>query len=39
MSKTDQDRLEDFRDVYAFSEAFDSRKIMDSPRGLNLESL
>lgn len=39
MSKTERDRLDDFRDVYRFSEAFDAGKILDSPRGLNLEAL
>lgn len=39
MSKTDDDRLDDFRNVYSFNEAFDSRKILESPRGINLESL
>ena len=29
LSKTDEDRLEDFRDVYAFEEAFDAARTWD----------
>ena len=29
LSKTDEDRLEDFRDVYAFEDAFDAARIWD----------
>ena len=39
MSKTDDDRVEDFQNVYSFAEAFDPREILRSPKGLDLESL
>ena len=39
MSKTDDDRVEDFQNVYTFAEAFDPREILRSPKGMDLERL
>ncbi len=38
MSKTDEDRLEDFENVYRFSETFDPKVIQDELRDLDLHS-
>jgi hypothetical protein len=38
MSKTDEDRLEDFENVYRFSETFDPKVIQDGLRDLGLHS-
>ena len=38
MSKTEEDRLEDFTDVYDFAERFDPKVIQDELRDLDLHS-
>ncbi len=38
MSKTEEDRLEDFEDVYCFADRFDPKSIQDELRGLDLHS-
>ena len=39
MSKTEEDRLEDFQDVYDFDEVFDPKKIQDNLSQFDLERL
>lgn len=39
MSKTEEDRLDDFQDVYSFEEVFDPKTIQGSLRELDLERL
>jgi len=39
MQKTEEDRLEDFRDVYGFDKVFDPKRIQSDLTRLNLERL
>ena len=39
MSKTDEDSLDDFRDVYDFDEEFDPKRIQSCPETIDLDRL